>query len=168
MLSVKKKRISLSSVISALIGMACALVLAAAFYGTMAYQLADGTDRAVPQEEAAGLLALPEAQLISEHTEQQETGGQLCTVTTRVYQLSDGEQARAVSASPAAYITRLADEKWTAQPMTGFTLAGLDAVYSVRGDEGVLSARSGERIYMLHAAADEQVMYILGAGACLE
>ena len=63
---------------------------------------------------------------------------------------------------------RLSEEKWTAQLVTGFTLAGLDAVYSVRGEEGLLSARAGDRIYMLRAPVDEQALYVLGAGAYLE
>ena len=158
-----------SGAIGLLLGTVCALVLAAVFYGTMAYQLADGpAQQAALEGSADALLVLPGAQLLSEQTAQQEMGGILCTVTSRLYQLESGAQAEALSARPAAYIERLAAEGWTAQLMTGFTLAGLDAVYSVRAGEGMLSARSGERIYMLRAPADEQGIYTLGAQACLE
>ncbi|MBR5302592.1 MAG: hypothetical protein IKU38_07135 [Clostridia bacterium] len=165
----KKRKNLLQSVIGVLIGAACASVLFAAFYGAMAYQLAGEKRQAAP---AAGgqhaLLSISGAQFISEQTMLQEMGGEACTVSVRLYRGSDGLEIEAVSASPAAYIERLAREKWTAQLMTGFTLAGMEAVYSVRGGEGVLSAREGERIYMLRAAADERTLYALGADARLE
>ena len=153
------------------VGLACALALAAVFYGAMAYQLAGEREQGAQQEAAAGenaLLAISDAQLISEQTASEEIGGALCTVTTRVYRTQDGLEIEAVSASPAAYIERLAAQKWTAQLITGFTLAGLDALYSVRGEESLLSARDGERVYMLRCAADEQTLYALGALAYFE
>ena len=107
-------------------------------------------------------------ELAAEQTAQQDVGGETCTVTTRTYHAADGLEIETVSASPAAYAERLSEEKWTAQLVTGFTLAGLDAVYSVRGEEGLLSARAGDRIYMLRAPVDEQALYVLGAGAYLE
>ena len=165
----KNKGNWLQSAIGLLIGTACAAVLFAAFYGTMAYQLAGEKRQAAP---AAGgqnaLLSVSGAQLIGEQTVLQEMGGETCTVCVRLYRSGDGLEIEAVSASPAAYIERLAREKWTAQLMTGFTLAGMEAVYSVRGGEGMLSAREGERIYMLRAAADERTLYALGADARLE
>ena len=167
----KKRKNRLSNAIGLLIGLVCALVLAAVFYGAMAYQLADGAPegaRAISVQEAGALLALSDAQLIAEDTQQQEIGGVLCTVTVRTYQTDAGIEAEAVSASPAAYIARLSQESWTAQLITGFTLAGMDAVYSLRGDEALLAAREGDWVYMLSAKADEQAMYTLGAGAYLE
>jgi len=153
----------------ALAGLLCALVLGAVFYGAMAYQLAgekhDGMARADMQ--AGALLALPDAQLLSETAQQQAFGGEICSVVTRVYQMENGAQAQTVTASPAAYIERLAVQGYEAQRVTGFVLAGMDAVYSIRGEEGMLSARQGDRIYMLSAPADEQTIYALGAAACL-
>ncbi|MBR4039385.1 MAG: hypothetical protein IKJ11_04710 [Clostridia bacterium] len=170
-MSAKKKKNWLSGAIGALIALACALVLAVVFYGAMAYQLADGTLRggqSAARSGTAAALAIADAQLISGQTQRQETGGEACTVTTRMYKTSGGLEVEAVSADSASYITRLSDEGWTAQLVTGFTLAGMDAVYSVRGQEGMLSARDGNSIYMLHAQADEQTLYALGAGAYLE
>jgi len=159
--------------ISSAMGMAsvllCALVLGVVFYGAMAYQMAgerrSDMMRSAVQED--GLLALPDVQLLSQEETQQTFGGEICSVVTRVYQLEDGVQAQAVTASPAAYIERLAAQGYEAQRMTGFVLAGMDAVYSVHGMQGMLSAREGERIYLLSAPADEQMIYALGAAACL-
>lgn len=166
-----KRRNWLSGAISMLIGISCALVLGFVFYGAMAYQLADGTSAAVQDvsfKEAGAQLALADAHLISEQTTQTEYDGQLCSVTTRQYRTDTGIQAQAISASPAAYIARLSQESWTPQLITGFSLAGLDAVYSVRGTQGMLAAREGEWIYMLSAEADDQTLYALGAHAYLE
>ena len=167
---VKNKRFTLSGAIGWMMGLLCALVLGGVFYGAMAYQLLGD-----PQQDAAEQmignhvqLVLADAQLISEQTTQQEMGGETCTVTTRLYQTQDGLQVEVVCASPAAYIERLAQENWTPQLITGFMLAGLEAVYSTAGEEGMLSARAGERIFMLRAGADEQTIYALGAGAALE
>ena len=158
-----------SKAVGALVGLACALMLGALFYGAMAYQLSgEPAQRNQEPGSESGLLALPGAQLLSEQTQQQEMGGALCTVTTRIYKTQDGLEVEAVSASPAAYIARLSEEGWTAQLITGFTLAGLDAVYSVRGKEGMLSAREGERIYMLRCAANAQTLYEKGTLAKLQ
>ena len=165
-----KNRNWIKSGVELLFGLTCALILGAVFYGAMAYQLSEkpGQEVLTPAEiPADALLALPDAQMVSEQTLQQEMGGEICTVTTRIYRRDDLE-IDAVSAAPAAYMERLAKEGWTAQPVTGFSLAGLDAVYSVRGEEGLLACRSGERIYMLRAAAGEQAIYTLGASACFE
>jgi len=166
----KKKKNWLSGAIVGLVGLACALVLSAVFYGAMAYQLLDGAAQpvqTVSQQEAGALLAISDAELLSEQTEQTEIEGTVCTVTTREYQTADGLRVQAISASPAAYIARLSQEKWTPQLITGFTIAGMDAVYSLRGEEGLLSCREGDWICMLIAAADEQTLYALGAGAYL-
>ena len=159
------------SAIGLLLGLLCALVLGGVFYGAMAYQLLSGPQQNDAQTQAVGehaLLALSDARLLSEETAQQEFGGRICTVTTRRYELADGLQAEAVAASPAAYIERLSEEGWTPQPITGFVLAGMEAVYSRRGEEGALCARSGDRIFMLCAQADEQTLYAMGTGAALE
>lgn len=164
----KKGRKFLKSAIGTLIGVACVLFLGAAFYGVMAYQLADGPQKSAETASQSALLALADVELIAEQTVMQEMGGETCTVTTRTYRTADGLEIEMVSASPAAYAERLSEEKWTAQLVTGFTLAGLEAVYSVRGEEGLLTARAGERIYMLRASVDEQALYVLGADAYLE
>lgn len=165
----KKRGNWLLSAIGMLLVLCFALVLFGVFYGVMAYQLAGGEPQEADTPAVQGaLLALPDAQLVSEQMQQQEMGGALCTVTTRIYKTQDGLEVEAVSASPAAYIARLSEEGWTAQLITGFTLAGLDAVYSVRGKEGMLSAREGERIYMLRCAANEQTLYEKGTLAKLQ
>ena len=169
-MSSEKKRFTLGSAISGLIGLLCALVLGGVFYGAMAYQLLGGAQSDALQQSARpdALLAIADAQLISEQTAQQEMGGEICTVTTRMYRTQDGLEIEAVSASPAAYIERLSQEEWTPQLVTGYVLAGLEAVCSRRGEACMLSARADDRIYMLRAEADEQTLYALGAGAVLQ
>ena len=76
----------------------------------------------------------------------------------RRYALEDGTQAEAITAQPAAYIERLSEEKWTAQLITGFVLAGMDAVYAVRGEEALLCARAGDTVYAPLARAAEQAL----------
>ena len=158
----------ITSAIGALLGLACALALGAAFFCVMVYQLADGRDEPVQASAPDALLALADVKLAAEQTVMQQMGGTDCTVTVRTYRTDDGLEIETVSASPAAYAERLSKEKWMAQLVTGFTLAGLDAVYSVRGEERMLSARDGDRIYMLRAAVDEQALYVLGTGTYIE
>ena len=167
-MNAKKKRNWLSSAIAALLGLACALVLGVVFYGAMAYQLLDddGGGRQAAYEGAR--LALTGAQLVSEQTVAAAYGGENCTVLMRTYALDGGVQAEAITAQPAAYVERLSAEGYTPQLITGFVLAGLDAVYALRGGDALLCARSGDTVFMLRAAADEQTVYSLGAGAILE
>lgn len=167
-MSAKKKKKWIASAVSLLVGAACALVLGAVFYGAMAYQLAGGETAAQATEESGGRLMLGSAQLISEQTTLERHGGQDCTVLERRYQLENGTQAEAITAQPAAYIERLSEEKWTPQLMTGFALAGLDAVYAARGEDVMLCAREGDTVYALLTQADEQTLYALGAAAGLE
>ena len=87
---------------------------------------------------------------------------------TRVYAAENGLQATAVSAVPAAYIERLSVEGWQAQLVTGFVLGEEEAVYALRGSEGMLAARSGDAVYMLISAAQEQELYALGSQAKIE
>ena len=181
-----KKGISISGAILAAVGLCCALVLAGVFYAAMAYQLAgeDGHNggAAAPlltpaplnqgmtaaQLYPGALLALENAQLISERAQDAEVGGSSCRVITRVYALGDGRQAEAVSAYPAAYLERMAQENYVPQLITGFTLAGMDAVYALSGDRCALYVREGACVYALFAPADEQTAYALGAAAYLE
>lgn len=166
----KKGKKWMRNAVSLLIGTACALVLGAVFYGAMAYQLA-GDEAQAAQEgggQASGVLALEEAQLLSEQPLHERRGGQDCEGIERQYQRTDGVQVTAITARPAAYIERLSEENWAAQLITGFTLAGLEAVYAVRGGETMLCARQGDTIYMLLAQTDEQTLYALGAAAVLE
>lgn len=167
-MSAKKKRKWIFGIVSLLIGTACALVLGAVFYGAMAYQLAGGEAAQTGTAQMTGALALGDAQLLSEQTLQERHGGQDCTVLVRRYALEDGTQAEAITAQPAAYIERLSEEKWTAQLITGFVLAGMDAVYAVRGEEAMLCAREGNTVYALLSRADEQTLYALGAAAAVE
>ena len=167
-MSGRRKKKWISSAVNLLIGTACALVLGAVFYGAMAYQLAGGEAAQAEEAQVSGTLVLGGAQLLSEQTRTERHGGQDCTVLARVYQLEDGTQAEAITAQPAAYIERLSEEKWTAQLITGFVLAGMNAVYAVRGEEAMLCAREGETVYALLAQADEQTLYALGATAGVE
>ena len=169
----EKKRFLLSNAIFLLIGLLCALVLCAMFYAAMAYQLAgegeedsaaaDVRSCAAQTTDAGGLLALEGMQPVLERAEDAEMGGALCRVTTRVYETENGARLEAVTAYPAAYLERMAQEGFVPQLMTGFMIAGLDAVYAVSGGQCALYARDGERVYALFMPADEQAAYALGA-----
>ena len=160
----RKRKLTVSGVIAALLGFICALMLAALFYGAMVYQLAGEPASDMQADEAAGgVLSLPSGTLLSEETVQQEAGGALCSVTVRTYALPDGQQAQAITASPAAYIERLSDRDVQMQMITGFVIDGLDAVYALEGGTGILAARSGDTVYMIEGPADQQALYELGA-----
>ena len=165
----KKKPNRLTGALMALLGAACALILCAVFYGTMVYQLADRTDGAqAKQAEPAKTLALGSGEMESESRERVQMGGKLCDVLTRTYLLADGTRAQAITASPAAYIERMKQEGWQAQLVTGFVLGEEEAVYALRGSEGMLAARNGDAVYMLISAAQEQELYALGSQAKIE
>lgn len=168
-MSGKKRKSRLTGALMALLGAACALILCAVFYGTMVYQLADRTDGAqAKQAEPAKTLALGSGEMESESRERVQMGGKLCDVLTRTYLLADGTRAQAITASPAAYIERMKQEGWQAQLVTGFVLGEEEAVYALRGSEGMLAARSGDAVYMLISAAQEQELYALGSQAKIE
>ena len=160
----KRKRSALAFVVSALLGFVCALVLGAVFYGTMVYQLAG--EGGAQQEEMAGMLAL-EARLEKEETQEIALGGEVCSVVTRTYETDNGLRVQAVTASPAVYFERIAKEGFVPQLVTGFSLAGMDAILERKEETGLLAARSGESVYLLIADADDQTLYALGAGAML-
>lgn len=165
----RRKRRGLKWAFSMLLGFICALVLGALFYGTMAYQLAGGDGgqaQSLPAGEMA-ILALP-AELTHEQTYEAEYGGALCRIVERTYRLENGGQASALSASPAAYLERLSREGWTPKLVTGFTLAGLDAVLEEKDGELLLAAIGGDAAYIIKAGSDEQTLYALGAQAALE
>ena len=163
----KRKKKRLTGLVMGAVGLACALLVAGLFYAVMAYQMA-GTDGTAAQSGTArGVLALGEGELVSQAQDAVELGGVPCTVVTRVYALADGTTAEAVTAQPAAYLQRLSQEGWQPQLITGFVLAGLDAVYATRGDECLLAARDGETVYLLRVAGDEQRAYALGTAAVL-
>jgi len=169
-MSSKNRKNWISSAIAALLGLSCALVLGFVFYGAMAYQLLDdgGNEQRTAQEREVVKLALPGAQLISEQTVVQEYGAESCTALVRTYEFDGDLRVQAITAQPAAYIERLSAEGYTPQLITGFALAGMDAVYALRGEEALLCARSGDTVFMLCTGADEQTVYSLGAGAVLE
>ncbi len=168
----KKNRNWFSSAMSMAIGLLCALVLGALFYGAMAYQLSGGgaaDARAAAQADAGARLALADVQLTDERSEAARYGGTDCAVFVRSYALEGGQAAKAITATPAAYMERLGEEGFSPQLITGFVLAGMDAVYAVHPDgRALLCSRAGDAIYMIEAPADEQAVYALGAGACLE
>lgn len=166
-MAAKRRRLTVSGVIAALLGFACALVLCVLFYGAMVYQLA-GEPEDVQEAAVTGLLALSIGTLLEETTAQQEVGGALCSVTTRVYALADGAKARAITATPAAYLERLTARDVEMQLITGFVIDDLDAVYARSGDMGILAARSGDTVYMIEGAQDQQALYELGALAKTE
>ena len=166
-MAAKRRRLTVSGVIAALLGFACALVLCVLFYGAMVYQLA-GEPEDVQEAAVTGLLALSSGTLLEETTAQQEVGGALCSVTTRVYALADGAKARAITATPAAYLERLTARDVEMQLITGFVIDDLDAVYARSGNMGILAARSGDTVYMIEGAQDQQALYELGALAKTE
>lgn len=169
-----------------MLGLCCALVLGGVFYAAMAYQLAGGVETATPaawkaetpaplmqgmtaaQLYPGALMAIEGMQLVFEQAQDVEIGGTLCRAVTRVYAMEDGRQAEAVSAYPAAYLYRMAQEGYEPQLITGFVLAGMDAVYALSGDRCALYARDGECVYAVFAPAEEQAAYALGAAAYLE
>ena len=183
-MSTRKKRSRLLGGLTAVLGLACALVLGALFYGSMVYQHAGErpeagarlTQTPAPLLAAAdgaaqfpgAALALSEGTLIRETAEDARVGGEVCRVLTRTYQLADGTRAQAVSAAPAIYLEWLPQEGFAPQLITGFVVAGMDAVCEMRGEEMALAARDGDFVYLVLAAVQEQTMYALGAGASLE
>lgn len=164
----RKKGSRLTGLLLNALGLICALVLGGIFFCAMVYQLAGEDVPDASAAQAAGVLALDAGTLLSESHESVEMGGALCSVITRIYALQDGTTAEAVSAQPAAYLERMAQEKWEPQLITGFIIAGMDAVYALRGEECLLAARTGDTVYMIRTAAAEQAAYALGAGAYLE
>lgn len=172
----KKKKSRWAGIWTALLGALCALVLSVVFYGTMVYQLADDMQTSVQRTQSvtaadgypARTLSIEGMTLLEEKKETVRMGGAECHIVTRVYAAENGLQATAVSAVPAAYIERLSAEGWQAQFVTGFVLGEEEAVYALRGSEGMLAARSGDAVYMLISAAQEQELYALGSQAKIE
>lgn len=185
-MSARKRKHGPMLLVTLMLGLVCAAVLGAIFYGTMVYQLlpddaaqtmepaqdygtpppmTDGMDAA--QAFPGPLLAPAQGTLRERRAQDMEMGGETCRVVTAVYD-ADGDVIEAVSAWPAAYIGRLAAEGWQAQLIAGCELAQLDAVYAEREGRGMLAAREGERVYLLIGPADEQRMYALGAACALE
>ncbi|MBR5289292.1 MAG: hypothetical protein IKU34_12005 [Clostridia bacterium] len=178
----KRKKRGLAWALSVALGFVCALVLGVLFYGVMVYQLGGQVVEAAPAQQATAaplgssaetaslfpgpLLSLPgEAQ--EESVRDELRGGELCRVVSRTY-VVENTQVTAVSAFPAAYLAMLAEESFSPQLVTGFSLAGLDAVLERKGEVSMLAAREGNRVYLLAAQADEQTLYSLGAAAMLE
>ena len=85
-MSGKKKRSRWIGALAALLGVVCALILCALFYGTMVYQLAgESGEDAAP---AGGTLALSAGTLEDESRQNIRMGGKTCDVLTRTYRLS--------------------------------------------------------------------------------
>lgn len=165
-LTKRKRRWTVSGALAALLGFVCAAVLGALLYGAMVYQLAgEQAADAAPQENAGGVLTLGGGVMTDESIAQENVGGALCTVIRRTYLLESGVQALAVTAEPAAYLERLAAPGVQMQLITGFVIDGMDALYAVSGDTGILAARSEDTVYMIEAPNDQQALYELGAGA---
>ena len=161
----KRKRSALAWIVSMLLGFVCAVVLGAVFYGTMVYQLAG--ESGAQRQNLSGVLAL-DAVPEKEETLEEIFGGEVCSVVKRTYVLDGGLHVQAVTASPAIYFERIAQEGFVPQLVTGFSLAGMDAILQRNGETGLLAAGNGERAYLLIAEADDQTLYALGAGALLE
>lgn len=187
-MSGRRKKRALTGILMGLVGLLCALLLGALFYGMMVYQLAgiDGgaEDGALltegtpaPLEEGLPVQALfPGVLLALDPSMAQQTGitaqdvtvsGQVCRVITISYALEGGGTARAISATPEMYLGRLSDGGVQMQLMTGFVLAGLDALYAVQDGARMLAVRYGGCVYVLEAEADEQTLYELGAASAL-
>ena len=162
----RRRKLTVGGVFAAFLGFVCAVMLALLFYGAMVYQLAGEDATGAPGiEGAGGVLSLTSGTLLEETTTQQAVGGADCAVTTRVYALESGEQVRAITASPAAYIERLSAQGVTMELITGFVIDGLDAVYARQGETGLLAARSGDTVYVIEGPQDQQALYELGAMA---
>ena len=118
-MSGKKRKSRLTGALMALLGAACALILCAVFYGTIVYQLADRTDGAqAKQAEPAKTLALGSGEMEGESRERVQMGGKLCDVLTRTYLLADGTRAQAITASPAAFSSRVVSSVMLPSPTT--------------------------------------------------
>lgn len=89
-MSGKKKRSRWIGALAALLGVVCALILCALFYGTMVYQLAgeSGGDAAP----AGGTLALSAGTLEDESRQNIRMAAKPATVLTRTYRLEGGAQ----------------------------------------------------------------------------
>ena len=161
----KRKRSARAWIVSMLLGFGCAVVLGAVFYGTMVYQLAG--ESGAQRQNLSGVLAL-DAVPEKEETLEEIFGGEVCSVVKRTYVLDGGLHVQAVTASPVIYFERIAQEGFVPQLVTGFSLAGMDAILQRNGETGLLAAGNGERAYLLIADADDQTLYALGAGALLE
>ena len=161
----KRKRSALAWIVSMLLGFVCAVVLGAVFYGTMVYQLSG--EGGAQRQNLSGVLAL-DAVPEKEETLEEIFGGEVCSVVKRTYVLDGGLHVQAVTASPAIYFERIAQEGFVPQLVTGFSLAGMDAILQRNGETGLLAAGNGGRAYLLIADADDQTLYALGAGALLE
>ena len=183
-MSAKKRVNRLMTWLMLLLGFACAAVLGAVFYGTMVYQFPaeqpHASGRPPVQETPAPIvegadasalfpgahLTLPGAVVMQTLAEDVRVGGAVCRVVTTLCTM-DGMQVRLVSAAPADYAAYLAREGYVPQPVTGYQLGGLDAVYETKGEEGLLAARDGDNLYLLIAPADGQQLYALGAACTL-
>lgn len=177
----KKRKNPLLHALSMALGFVCALVLGALFYGAMVYQLSGEEGQAahnlaspaplIDGQSAESLFPGPlltlEGELLDETVTDEPCGRSVCRVVTRTYALTDGVTATAVSVCGAAILTLLADEGFVPQLITGFSLAGLDAVCEQKDGRSILAARSGDCVYLLEAQADEPTLYALGAGAVL-
>ncbi|MBP3657465.1 MAG: hypothetical protein J6K32_12335 [Clostridia bacterium] len=170
--------------LSSLLGLVCAAALGGLFYGTMVYQLTPGAGGEMP---AAGMLAPPPLDsavdaasvfpglqlqfaggtVTGRQAEDVRVDGVLCRAVTTQWLTADGQSVRTVCAAPQAYIAVLAQQGYMPQLITGYQLAGMDAVYETRGAEGLLAAQSGGAVYLLIGPADEQRMYALGAACTL-
>ena len=159
----KKRKLTAGGVLAAFLGLVCAALLAALFYGVMVYQLAGEQKAAIQQEAAGGVLSLNSGTFVDEAVTEENVGGAVCTVLTRTYALASGTQVRVITASPAAYIERLSSPGVQMELITGFVVDGLDAVYARSGDMGLLAAREGDTVYVIEAQLDQQAMYELGA-----
>ena len=187
-MSGRRKKRALTGILMGLVGLLCALLLGALFYGMMVYQLAGidgGTEGGAlaaegtpaPLEEGLPIQALfPGERLTLDTPSATQTGitaqdvtvsGQVCRVITISYALEGGGTARAISATPEMYLGRLSDGGVQMQLMTGFVLAGLDALYAVQDGARMLAVRYGGCVYVLEAEADEQTLYELGAASVL-
>lgn len=188
-MSGKRKKHALSGVFVGMVGLLCAMVLGALFYGTMVYQLAgeEGEQQRAqahaaatpaPIAEGTSVEALfPGALLALDPAYAQETGaaaqdvrvgGAVCRVVTRSYTLADGSTARALSATPAAYLERLTGSGVQMQLITGYVLADMDALCAVEGATSILAARDGDYVYLIETEAGDSALYALGAAAVLE
>ena len=160
-MSGKKKRSRWIGALAALLGVVCALILCALFYGTMVYQLAGerrtARRRSRPSRRRRWRWGAAE-RWKAKAAERVRMGGK--AVRRADADVPAGRTARGrrpMTASPAAYIERMKEEGWQAQLVTGFAIgaAGRDLRASA-GENAMLCAKDGETVYMIIAQADEQ------------
>ena len=184
-----RKRLTVGTIVGALILLVVVLAAGAAFYGFMVYQSApeegaevqeksDGLDPAdlfprtspVPGEPVPRVV-LRNVQYAGQHRGEGRILDQDCTQIVDSYVMEDGRTVRVITAWPPAWIESLAGSGWVPQLSTGFNIGQLPAVYYANGTQSMLVAREDPFIYAIQVAGEDtdgQTVYALGTLASIE